>query len=236
MKNIINNFNIEVLLEDKKIDNSWKPFIIQEIKKDYFKKLKNHINKSYNNKIIFPKFNNIFKYLELPLSEIKIICIGQDPYHKINQANGIAFSVADNIKTPPSLRNIFKELYQDLGITKNNNSLSAWFEQGFFAINWSLTVESGKANSHSKIGWNHWTNNLIKYIELNHKNHNFGYLLWGNFAKKVINVIDNNNRFIIRSSHPSPLSAYHSFFGSKPFSKINNFLIKNKIKPINFAL
>ncbi len=236
MKNIINNFDIKILLENKKIDNSWKEFIAQEINKDYFSKLRDALNQAYNNKIIYPQFQNIFKYLELPLSSIKIICIGQDPYHKINQAMGIAFSVANNIKTPPSLKNIFKELSSDLGIIKKDNSLIKWFEQGFFLINWSLTVEANQANSHRKIGWDSWTKNLIKYIELHHSNNNFGYLLWGNFAKKVINIIENPQRFIITSSHPSPLSAYHSFFGSKPFSQINDFLIINKIAPIDFHL
>ncbi len=234
MKNIINNFDIKKLLLHKNVDSSWKEFINQEFKKTYFLKLEKIIISEYQHKIIFPKFENIFKYLELPMSQIKIICIGQDPYHQKNQATGIAFSVANNIKTPPSLRNIFKELYNDLAINKENNSLLNWFKQGFFAINWSLSVEEGKPLSHSKIGWSQWTINLIKYIENHHQN--FGYLLWGNFAQKVIPIINNQNRFIIASSHPSPLSAYHSFFGSKPFSQINNFLTKNKIKTINFAI
>ncbi len=234
MKNIINKqFILSQILKDNKIDVSWKNFIGQEIKKDYFINLEKKVNKAYKNNIIYPQFKNIFKYLELNINDIKVVCIGQDPYHKANQATGLAFSVNDNIATPPSLRNIFKELENDLNIVKTNNSLDLWFRQGFFAINWFLTVEESKPLSHKDFGWEIWTNNLIKYIEANHKN-KFIYLLWGSFAQKIINNIHINDERIIKSSHPSPLSSYRSFFGSKPFSKINNFLKCSKIKLINF--
>lgn len=184
---------------------------------------------------IYPSSENIFRALNLTnFKDVKVVIIGQDPYHGENEANGLAFSINNDVKITPSLRNIFKELQNDLNIKRTNTDLSSWAKQGVLLINSILTVEKDKPLSHSDIGWQEITNFIIKYINDN-KNH-VVFVLWGNYAKKFKNLIDSKKHYVIESPHPSPLSATRGFFGSKPFSKINNYLIKNNQSAIDWSL
>lgn len=194
----------------------------------------NSINKLDKNNI-YPSSENIFRALNLTnFKDVKVVIIGQDPYHGKNEANGLAFSINNDVKITPSLRNIFKELQNDLNIKRTNTDLSSWAKQGVLLINSILTVEKDKPLSHSDIGWQEITNFIIKYINDN-KNH-VVFVLWGNYANKFKNLIDSKKHYVIESSHPSPLSATRGFFGSKPFSKINNYLIKNNQSAIDWSL
>ena len=168
-----------------------------------------------------------------PYSNVKVVIVGQDPYHGEKEANGLSFSVSPGIKLPPSLKNIYKELYDDLKIDrKDNGDLTDWAEQGVLLLNAVLTVEKDKPASHRNIGWELLTDYIIK--TLNEKKEPIVFILWGNFAKNKAKLITNQRHLIITSSHPSPFSARYGFFGSKPFSKANNFLISNDISPIKW--
>jgi len=214
------------------IETSWYELLKDEFEKDYFLKLRQFIKNEYKTKQIFPHPKNIFKAFELtPVNDVKVIILGQDPYHGADQAHGLAFSVQENIKIPPSLSNIYKELYDDLNIPiKRSGNLEYWAKQGVLLLNSVLTVESGKANSHKNIGWEKFTESVISLISK--KKEILVFLLWGNYAHKKEDFIESNNHLILKSVHPSPLSAYNGFFGSKHFSKANNFLKKNNIKEI----
>jgi len=205
----------------------WIKFIEQEQQKDYFK----NINKVLENEnSYFPKYEDIYNAFYLtPYNNIKVVLIGQDPYHDDNQAHGLAFSVLNN-KAPKSLQNIFKELESDLNIKRTNTNLSDWAKQGVFLINSTLTVEKHKANSHKDIGWTIFTDNVIKEIEKN--NNVIIYILLGTYAQSKKKLITNNNHYIIETSHPSFFSCNKGFFGSKIFSKTNEILINNNIDPI----
>lgn len=205
----------------------WMNFIKEEMNKDYFISIKNIIE---NKNDYFPKYDDIFNAFKLtPYNKIKVVLIGQDPYHEDNQAHGLAFSVKTK-KLPKSLQNIFKELENDLGIIRTNGNLTDWAKQGVFLINATLTVKKYEANSHKDIGWDVFTNNVIKEIE---KNDNIIiYILLGNFAKTKKKLITNKNHFIIETSHPSFFSCNKGFFGSKIFSKTNEILINNNLSPI----
>jgi len=214
------------------IETSWYELLKDEFEKDYFLKLRKFIKNEYKTKQIFPHPKNIFKAFELtPANDVKVVILGQDPYHGANQAHGLAFSVQEDIKIPPSLNNIYKELYDDLNIPiKRSGNLESWAKQGVLLLNSVLTVESGKANSHKNIGWEKFTESVISLISK--KKEILVFLLWGNYAHKKEDFIESNNHLILKSVHPSPLSAYNGFFGSKHFSKANNFLKKNNIKEI----
>ena len=214
------------------IETSWYELLKDEFEKDYFLKLRKFIKNEYKTKQIFPHPKNIFKAFELtPANDVKVVILGQDPYHGANQAHGLAFSVQEDIKIPPSLNNIYKELYDDLNIPiKRSGNLESWAKQGVLLLNSVLTVESGKANSHKNIGWEKFTESVISLISK--KKESLVFLLWGNYAHKKEDFIESNNHLILKSVHPSPLSAYNGFFGSKHFSKANNFLKKNNIKEI----
>jgi len=214
------------------IETSWYELLKDEFDKDYFLKLRQFIKNEYKTKQIFPHPKNIFKAFELtPVNDVKVVILGQDPYHGADQAHGLAFSVQENIKIPPSLSNIYKELYDDLNIPiKRSGNLEYWAKQGVLLLNSVLTVESGKANSHKNIGWEKFTESVISLISK--KKEILVFLLWGNYAHKKEDFIESNNHLILKSVHPSPLSAYNGFFGSKHFSKANNFLKKNNIKEI----
>lgn len=187
----------------------------------------------FKNKIIFPNKKDIFRaYEKTPYEEIKVVIIGQDPYHNEGQANGLAFSVPINFKLPPSLKNIYKELKDDLNIENINGDLTKWSEQGVFLINTALTVEKNLPMSHTKIGWQEFVISTIKEIN---KKDNVIFLLWGGEAKKFKKYITDNN-IIIESAHPSPLSCYRGFWGSKPFSKINNILKDKEIPEIDWEI
>lgn len=217
------------------INNDWDAILKDEFHKDYFINLMNKIDSLYKTKTIFPEYSNIFNALKLTSFEnTKVVIIGQDPYHELGQANGLAFSVNKGIKIPPSLINIYKEMKTDLGIDNNSGDLTPLAKEGVLLLNATLTVEESKANSHKDFGWNIFTDEIIKILS-NSKEH-LVFILWGNNAIKKEELIDNNKHLIIKSVHPSPLSASRGFFGSKPFSRTNNYLIQNNIKPINWKI
>ncbi len=196
----------------------------------------NKIKNEYNNFTCYPKYENIYNALKLtPYSNVKVVILGQDPYHEEGQAHGLSFSVQKGIKCPPSLINIYKELKDDLGIdNKDIGDLTPWAEEGVLLLNSVLTVRKSEAASHKDFGWELLTDHIIKL--LNQKETPVVFILWGNFAKSKKKYITNKKHLIIESAHPSPLSAYNGFFGSKPFSKTNKFLKENNIKEVNFSL
>lgn len=218
----------------KKIDiePSWCSLLESEFEKKYFTNLRSFIENEYSTKVIFPPRKLIFNAFNLtPVNKVKVIIIGQDPYHGEGQAHGLSFSVPTGIKIPPSLMNIYKELNTDVNKhIPSHGLLEDWASQGVLLLNSVLTVESGKANSHKNIGWEKFTESVISSISK--KKESLVFLLWGNYAHKKEDFIESNNHLILKSVHPSPLSAYNGFFGSKHFSKANSFLKKNNIKEI----
>ena len=214
-------------------NNSWDKILEEEMNKEYFLNIKNFIKEERTKKTIFPSKEDLFKAFKLTeFDKIKVVIIGQDPYHGEGEAMGLCFSVRKGITMPPSLRNIFKELEDDLGIKRTNTDLTDWANQGIFLLNTVLTVEKDKANSHKDIGWQEFTDFVIK--EINDKKDNVIFVLWGGQAQKKKSLITNKSHYIIESAHPSPLSVYRGFFGSKPFSKINNYLKSKGIQEIRF--
>lgn len=201
-----------------------------------FKNFYQIIEKEYATKVVYPPKENIFNALKItPYEKVKVVIVGQDPYHGENEAHGLSFSVQRGIKIPPSLKNIYKEIYDDLGIIEPNcGDLSAWGKEGVLLLNSSLTVIKDKPNSHQNIGWSNLTDYIIKVINL--KEEPVVFILWGNFAKSKKVFITNKKHLILESSHPSPFSANYGFFNSHPFSKTNEFLEKNGLKRINWQL
>ena len=200
---------------------------------EYFTTLWEKVKEEYQTTKCFPPKDQIFRAIELtPFDEVKVVIIGQDPYHNDNQANGLCFSVSDKVKAPPSLKNIFKELEADLGIKKTSNELEMWAKQGVLLLNATLTVRAHEANSHKDLGWEQFTDFIIK--EISDKKENVVFVLWGAFAQKKAGLIDASKHFIIQSAHPSPFSVHKGFFGSRPFSKINQFLEEKGKEPINW--
>ncbi len=218
------------------IGNDWDIILKLEFEKDYFKKLLSIINNEYKVKTIYPKKTDIFKaFRNTSYQDTKVVILGQDPYHGVNQAEGLSFSVKTGIQKPPSLQNIFKELQNDLGYKiPESGSLVPWTKEGVLLLNTVLTVEANKPASHKDLGWEIFTDEVIK--KLNEKDSPVVFILWGSFARSKKNLITNKNHYIIESTHPSPFSAYNGFFGSKPFSKTNNFLISHNLKPINWEI
>ena len=214
-------------------NNSWDEVLHEEMQKSYFKYIKDFVKEERLSKTIFPPAQDLFNAFKLTnFKDIKVVILGQDPYHGEQEAMGLSFSVRRGVRTPPSLRNIFKELKDDLGIDRTDTDLSDWAKQGVFLLNTVLTVEKDKANSHKDIGWEIFTDYVIKQI--NDKLDNVVFILWGRQARDKKRMITNPNHYIIESAHPSPLSAYNGFFGSKPFSKANAFLKKNNKEQIKF--
>jgi uracil-DNA glycosylase len=215
-----------------KIHPEWHELLKEEFEKDYFLKLTEFVKNEYQTKQIFPPRKLIFNAFEkCPPSKVKVVIIGQDPYHGIGQAMGLSFSVPEGIKTPPSLVNIRKEIRSDLGIdSKVRNDLTFWADQGVLLLNSVLTVESRKAGSHSGKGWEIFTDEVIKKVS--ESKEKLVFILWGAYAQKKGIFINGNNHLIIKSAHPSPLSAYNGFLGSKPFSQTNEFLKANGKKEI----
>ena len=218
------------------ITEKWDKILEEEYKKDYFINMLKTLQIEYRTKTIFPPKHDIFKALRLTdYDNIKIVILGQDPYHGTGEAEGLSFSVQDGIRKPPSLRNIFKELKDDLGYTEpESGSLVKWAKEGVLLLNSLLKVEKDKPLSHKKLGWETFTDEIIKKI--NEKETPVVFILWGAYARSKKVYITNPNHFIIESAHPSPFSARNGFFGSKPFSRANNFLISKKISPVNFKL
>lgn len=217
-------------------NNTWDELLKDEYKKDYFINLKKFIINEYKTKTIYPKMSEIFNaFIKTPYENVKVVILGQDPYHGENEAEGLSFSVKIGIAKPPSLINIFSELESDLNIKPpNHGSLVSWAEQGVLLLNSSLTVVKDNPKSHSNKGWEIFTDEVIKII--NKKDTPVVFILWGSDARSKKSLITNKKHLIIESAHPSPLSAYRGFFGSKPFSRTNEFLIKNNIEPINWKI
>lgn len=222
---------------DVKIEASWKEVLKDEFKKPYFKQIAEHLKtEKAQGKTIYPPGSQIFHAFEAtPFDELKVVILGQDPYHGPKQAHGLSFSVQKGVPPPPSLINIFKELHDDTGVPiPNHGNLEKWAKQGVLLLNASLTVRAAEPMSHSKLGWEKFTNTVIEKVsEL--KEH-IVFVLWGRFAQEKKALIDEKKHYIIKSAHPSPLSAKNGFFSSRPFSKINNYLVKNGIDPIDWAL
>lgn len=206
-----------------KVNNNWDIILKDEYEKEYFKNLLNYINEEYNNKTVYPLKENIFKALEYTdYNDIKVVILGQDPYHGEGEAQGLSFSIPNDIRITPSLRNIFKELKNDLNIERTNTDLSDWAKQGILLLNAILTVCKDTPLSHKDKGWEIFTDEIIKKI--NEREEPVVFILWGNYARSKKKLITNKNHYIIESAHPSPLSASRGFFDSKPFSKTNNIL------------
>jgi len=218
------------------IEESWKKLMSEEFNAEYFASLKEFLVNEKKQYKIYPEGSRIFEaFNRTPVSKVRVVIIGQDPYHGDGQAHGLCFSVQKGVKLPPSLRNIYKELNSDIGInTPAHGDLSKWADNGILLINSILTVRANQASSHKKKGWENFTDAVIKNISNHQKNCVF--ILWGNFAQQKKKLIDEKKHLIIESVHPSPLSAYGGFFGSQPFSKTNNWLISKGIKPIDWSI
>ena len=216
--------------------NSWDEVLKDEFKKPYYKELHQFLKKEYETATIFPPMNDIFnafKYADY--KDIKVVILGQDPYHEKGQAHGLAFSVSPLTKIPPSLKNIYKEISAEYGYPiPTTGYLEEWAKQGVFLMNAVLTVREGEANSHKNKGWEIFTDHIIEY--LNERQEPMVFMLWGNNAKQKEKLITNKNHLVLSSAHPSPLSAYNGFFGNGHFKKANDFLIKNYGKGINWKI
>ncbi|MBQ6754465.1 MAG: uracil-DNA glycosylase [Bacteroidales bacterium] len=217
-----------------KIENSWKKVLQTEFDKPYFEELVNRVKAEYKTKTIFPKGSLIFNAFNLcPFDKVKVVILGQDPYHEIGQAHGLAFSVPKGIALPPSLQNIYKEIESDLNIkVEKNGDLTRWAKQGVLLLNSTLTVEQHRAASHQNFGWEIFTDNVINILS-KEKEH-LVFILWGSFAIKKSSLIDKTKHLVLTSVHPSPLSAYRGFFGNRHFSQTNSYLSANNIEPINW--
>ena len=222
---------------DVKIEASWKKELQGEFSKPYFQQIVLHLKtEKLQGKIIYPPGPYIFNaFNTTPFDQVKVVILGQDPYHGAGQAHGLCFSVLNGVQSPPSLLNIFKELQDDIGIpVPRNGNLIHWAQQGVFLLNASLTVRAGEPMSHAKIGWAEFTDTVIRKISED-KNH-VVFILWGKFAQEKRVLIDESKHLILRSVHPSPLSAYGGFFGCKHFSKTNQWLISKGIDPVDWSV
>ena len=219
-----------------RIESSWQQRLQSEFDKPYFENLTAFVRHEYATKTVYPPGSQIFAAFDAcPFDQVKVVILGQDPYHEPRQAHGLCFSVNDHIPFPPSLQNIFKEIESDLGIpVPRSGNLTRWAQQGVLLLNATLTVEAHRAASHQGRGWETFTDEVIKII--NEKQTPVVFILWGNYARSKKKLITNSIHYIIESPHPSPFSAYNGFFGSKPFSRTNNFLISKNIKPINWQI
>ena len=215
------------------MNNKWKIVLKEILDSNYYKELMDKVNEEYSTKTIFPSKENIFNAFNITdYDDVKVVIMGQDPYHGEGEAMGLSFSVNNGIKLPPSLKNIYKELYDDLGITRISGDLTDWSKQGVLLLNSTLTVVKDTPGSHAKIGWQTFTDEVIRKV--NEKNTPVVFILWGNYARSKKDLITNPIHLIIESNHPSPFSARKGFFGSKPFSKTNEFLKKNNIEEIKW--
>ena len=225
--------------EDRKmaaISNDWLAPLTPEFAKPYYRELYKNVKEEYATHMIFPPSNEVFSAFELtPLADVKVVILGQDPYHNVGQAHGLCFSVKPDVEIPPSLVNIYKELHDDLGCyIPNNGYLVKWAKQGVLMLNTVLTVRAHQANSHRGIGWEEFTNAAIRV--LNEQDRPIVFILWGSPAQRKKEMLNNPKHLILEAPHPSPLSAYRGFFGSKPFSQTNAFLEKNGLTPIDWQI
>lgn len=224
-------------MSEAKVHESWLPYLKSEFEQDYMKELKAFLKKQYDaKKVIFPHTSNYFAALNLtPFEDVKCVIVGQDPYHGPGQAHGLCFSVQKGVDFPPSLKNIFQELQSDLRIASPiDGDLTKWAHGGVLLLNSVLTVEQGRAGSHAARGWERFTDRIISVINENRKG--IVYILWGAYAQKKGAFIDRKNNLVIEAPHPSPLSSYRGFFGSKPFSKTNQYLTSHGERPIDWTL
>jgi len=219
---------------DVQIEQSWKKHLAKEFTKPYFEKLITFVKSEYKDSTIYPEGQNIFKAFELcPIDKVKVVILGQDPYHNPNQAMGLSFSVPQDVRIPPSLQNIYKEIKSDLGIELiQSGDLTRWAKQGVLLLNATLTVRKNNAGSHQKQGWETFTNAVIAI--LNHKTENIVFFLWGNYAKNKGDIIDNKKHYVLKAAHPSPFAAYRGFFGCNHFSKCNKYLLAHDKKAIDW--
>ena len=225
---MLTKFDIEKLLPQ-----NWLDLLKEEFDQISFEILLNKINESIKTRQLLPPINQIFEiYRHLTVQETKVLILGQDPYHRIGQAHGLSFSIENNIKLPPSLINIFKEIEEDLGIKNDSGNLMNWVNQGVFLLNSVLTVDNGLPNSHQNIGWEKITDKTIHLIS--NYNEHVVFMLWGSKAQRKEGLIDNKKHLILKTSHPSPLSSYRGFFGCKHFSKANAYLKQFHRKEINW--
>lgn len=223
-------------MRDIKLESQWQKLLNSELEKPYMKELWDYLREERaQGKVIYPSDADIFAALNLtPFDQVKVVILGQDPYHGPNQAHGLSFSVKPGIKIPPSLVNIFKELKTDLNIDPPKDGiLTNWAQQGVLLLNNVLTVEDGKAGSHHQKGWEKFTDKIIEL--LNEKKENLVFILWGSPAQKKAAKVDESKHFVLKSVHPSPLSSYRGFFGSKPFSQTNQFLASKGITQVNWS-
>ncbi len=218
------------------IDNDWLPVLDKEFKKPYYRELYNFVKNEYNARVVYPPADELFSAFHFtPLSKVKVVILGQDPYHEPGEAHGLCFSVKPGVKIPPSLVNIYKELHDDLGCKiPNNGYLEKWARHGVLLLNTVLTVRAHQAFSHKEKGWETFTDAVIE--QLNLIDRPIVFILWGSPAQKKCSMLNNPKHLILKSVHPSPLSAYRGFFGSKPFSKTNDFLVKNGLDPIDWQI
>ena len=218
------------------IGNDWDQILKEEFNKEYYLNLRNFLAYEYKNYKIHPDMYDIFNALKYTAYEdVKVVLLGQDPYHGVNQAHGLCFSVQKGVAQPPSLKNIFKELQEDLGCRiPSHGNLTKWANEGVLMLNTVLTVREGNANSHANKGWEKLTDSII--CKLNESKKPIVFLLWGRNAQSKMNLITNPNHLILKCAHPSPLSAYNGFYGCRHFSKTNDFLIKNGFKPIDWQI
>lgn len=222
---------------DVKIEASWKEELKEEFKQEYFKEIKDFLKaEKIAGKTIYPAGPNIFNaFNTTPFDEVKVVILGQDPYHNPGQAHGLSFSVPRGTQPPPSLVNIFKEIHEDLDLpVPKHGNLEHWAKQGVLLLNAALTVEAHKPMSHSKIGWHHFTDDVIRIIS--ERKEHVVFMLWGGFAKSKIELIDKKKHLILTAAHPSPLSAHNGFFGCKHFSKANKWLEQKGLDPIDWSL
>lgn len=218
------------------IDNEWLPYLKAEFSKPYYKALYEFIKNEYSEKVIYPPSGEIFSALmHTPIDKIKVVLLGQDPYHEPGQAHGMSFSVKPGVKTPPSLQNMYKELKDELGLyIPNNGYLMKWAHQGVLLLNTVLTVRRGEANSHKGRGWEQFTDAVISAV--NTQDRPIVYFLWGSNARSKKNLINNPKHLVLEAPHPSPLSAYNGFFGCGHFKRANEFLESNGIEPIDWQI
>lgn len=219
-----------------KLNNDWDELLKDEFQKEYYQNLREFLKQEYSSKVIYPNMYNIFEALKhTSFKDTKVLILGQDPYHGENQAHGLAFSVQKGVKIPPSLLNIYKELHEDLDCyIPNNGYLIPWADQGVLLLNTALTVRAHEANSHQNIGWEIFTDNIIKL--LNTREEPVIFVLWGRNARRKKSLIDTSRHYVLESAHPSPLSAYRGFFGCKHFSKINEILQSLGKDPIDWQI
>lgn len=216
------------------IESSWKKRLAPEFDKPYFKELAAFVKHEYQNTKVYPHPKNLFRAFDLtPFEDVRVVILGQDPYHGALQAHGLSFSVTEGVRNPPSLQNIFKEVESDIGaVASADGDLSRWARQGVLLLNATLTVRAGSAGSHQGHGWEEFTDAVIQ--KLSDEREHLVFILWGNYAKTKGARIDRSKHVVIESAHPSPFSAYNGFFGSKPFTKANSYLIEHGKKPIDW--